>query len=165
MIDPPTGVDWNRYGPWGVWGVVFAIIGALVRGQWTNLVMRAIESEEGRVRMKAVSDKMYANRIRENDALLAKAIDAARENGDKADAITATQLMQGLVLRDVERATQQMPKITEALHEVAETNSRLSDTMQVMAIAFARMEEREREREKRWHDVSPNPGQRRGDYI
>ncbi len=164
---PHTGLDWNQYGPTIVWGVVIAVIGALVRGQWTNLVMRAMESAEGKVRTKSVVDALYADRIRQNDELLAHAIDAARENGSKADsidekveAVAQIQQLQGSTLRDVERATNKIPEFTRALEAVAESNDRLSDTMQTMAIAFARMEEREKERERRWHDIFPNPGTR-----
>lgn len=161
-----------------VWTLVVGIIAALARGQWPRLVhlgfrveeeraadsvFRALESGSGRARLKTLMDELYAERMRLNDSALARAISVADANKQTLEGVTQSQLLQGAAIKEVSDKVREVPRLINALESLAETTANISKEMQAINLSMARIDEREKERERRWHDERPHPGRRSND--
>lgn len=168
--------DWTEIAPAAVWTAIVAVVGILLRGQIARLVLKLLADEPGRtrdlifdvldtktghVRLRAMLDEVYADRIRRADEFHQISL----ANRDKLDAVVESQKMQGLALREVEDKMGELPRMTEALERVAEATAKISEEMQAVNLSMARIDEREKERERRWHQEHPHPNRREGDLA
>jgi hypothetical protein len=131
--------------------------------KFEDTILSTLESKSGRVRFKAYSLEVHAERVKAVDERIDEALNIANANKDSLTKISEVQLLQGRAITGVQESVRDVPKLTDSMDRVSRSIEIFAKEMKAMGETMIRLEERQAANERRRAQTPDGPRRRASD--
>jgi hypothetical protein len=132
--------------------------------KFEDTILSTLESKSGRVRFRAYSLDVHAERVQAVDKRIDEALEVANANKDSLTAIRQIQDLHGSALSDVQKAVRDVPTLTESITRLSKSMETFAIEMKAVNETMFRLDERSAmDLERRKRDVPNSPARRKTD--
>jgi hypothetical protein len=131
--------------------------------RFERTVFGALDTKGGRVKFRAYSLEVHAERVQEVDSRIDEALSVANANKDSLGAIRQIQDLHGASISRVQEAVKDIPQMGEAMTRISRSLEAFAKEMKVVNDTMIRLEERSTMEERRLHQMPGSPHRRATD--